>query len=37
LNVQFAPTLKGVVTGTVTINDDSAGNPHVVTLTGTGN
>lgn len=36
VSVQFAPTLKGILSGTLTINDDSAGNPHTVSLTGVG-
>ena len=36
VSVQFAPTLKGILVGTITINDDSAGNPHIVSLTGVG-
>ena len=34
--VQFAPTAAGTRTGTLTIFDDSPGNPHTVSLTGNG-
>jgi hypothetical protein len=35
-NVTFTPTLTGTRTGTLTINDDATGNPHTVSLTGSG-
>ena len=34
--ISFVPQGLGVRTGTLTINDDAAGSPHVVTLNGTG-
>jgi hypothetical protein len=34
--VTFTPTATGAVIGTLTIEDDAPGNPHFVTLTGTG-
>jgi hypothetical protein len=34
--VTFAPTTSGAQTGTLTINDNAQGNPHAVTLGGTG-
>ncbi len=36
LNVTFKPTAIGTRAGAVTINDDGAGSPHKVLLTGTG-
>jgi hypothetical protein len=36
LNISFVPIAIGVVTGTVTVSDDSAGSPHVVTVSGQG-
>lgn len=36
LSVTFSPTASGTRTGSVTITDDAAGSPHVVTLSGTG-
>jgi hypothetical protein len=36
VKVQFAPVIKGIVNGTLTINDDSAGSPHTASLTGIG-
>src|SRR5205814_4734295 len=32
----FAPTAIGPATGTITTADDAAGNPHTISLTGTG-
>ena len=36
IHVAFAPTLGGVRDSTLTISDNAQGNPHIVTLTGTG-
>jgi Beta-propeller repeat/Abnormal spindle-like microcephaly-assoc'd, ASPM-SPD-2-Hydin len=36
INVTFSPTLGGSRSGTLTISDDAQGNPHIVTLSGTG-
>jgi len=36
INVTFAPTASGATTGTLVINDNAQGNPHSVTLSGTG-
>ena len=36
LSVTFTPTTSGARVGTLTINDDAQGNPHLVTLTGVG-
>ena len=36
INVRFAPTTTGVLTGTLTIADSDVTSPQVVTLTGTG-
>jgi hypothetical protein len=36
LSVTFTPTTSGARVGTLTINDDAQGNPHVVTLSGVG-
>lgn len=36
LSVTFTRTASGTRTGTVTITDDAAASPHVVSLTGTG-
>ncbi len=36
LSVTFTPTAAGQRTGTLTIIDDAAGSPHVVSLSGTG-
>ncbi len=36
INVTFSPTLGGSRLGTLTVNDNAEGNPHVVTLSGTG-
>jgi hypothetical protein len=34
--VRFAPTLAGILTGTLTTNDDGDHAPHLVSLTGIG-
>jgi len=36
VNVTFTPALSGMRSGAVTINDNAAGNPQMVSLTGTG-
>jgi hypothetical protein len=36
ISVIFAPTASGTRSGTITITDDSPGNPHIIQLTGTG-
>ena len=36
IDVTFTPSATGTRTGDVTINDDAAGSPHVISLTGTG-
>lgn len=36
ISVRFAPTLPGILEGTVTIQDDGAGSPHTVALSGIG-
>jgi hypothetical protein len=36
VSVQFSPTLAGILAGTLTINDDGAHAPHLVSLTGIG-
>jgi hypothetical protein len=36
IDVTFTPTAAGTFTGTVTINDNAAGSPQTVTLSGTG-
>ena len=36
INVTFTPPAVGAVAGTLTITDNAAGSPHVVTLAGTG-
>ncbi len=36
ISVTFKPTATGSQPGTITITDNAAGSPHVVTLTGTG-
>jgi uncharacterized protein len=36
ITVTFAPTTTGAKTGAITIDDDAAGNPHSVALTGNG-
>ena len=36
INVVFAPTVVGIVTGTLSIADNATGSPHTAALTGTG-
>ena len=36
INITFTPTATGNRTGTLTINDNAAGSPHTVALSGTG-
>jgi len=36
IHVTFAPTVGGSRSGTLTISDNAQGNPHIVTLSGTG-
>jgi len=36
INVNFAPTKAGILTGQLTILDNASGSPHTVTLMGTG-
>jgi hypothetical protein len=36
VSVRFAPTVPGILEGLVTVNDDSLGSPHTVSLTGIG-
>ncbi len=36
INVRFAPTTTGVLTGTLTITDSDITSPQIITLTGTG-
>jgi len=36
ITVTFTPTNTGSIPGTITINDNAAGAPHIVTLSGTG-
>ncbi len=36
LSVSFVPTTAGTRTGSITIQDDAAGSPHVIALTGIG-
>ncbi len=36
ITVHFAPATSGSQSGTLTINDNAQGNPHLVTLSGTG-
>ena len=36
VNVTFTPSASGNRTGSVVINDDAQGNPHTISLTGTG-
>ena len=36
IDVTFTPNAAGSLTGAITINDDAQGNPHVVSLSGTG-
>lgn len=36
INVTFSPTATGSQSGTITISDNAAGSPQIITLTGTG-
>lgn len=36
MSVTFTPTAPGAFSGSVTVNDDAPGAPHIITLTGTG-
>jgi hypothetical protein len=36
INVSYSPTVGGARNGTLTISDNAQGNPHIVTLSGTG-
>ena len=36
VSVSFVPTVSGNTTGTVTVSDDAAGNPHIINLKGQG-
>jgi len=36
VSVRFAPTLQGILAGSLTIADDGMGGPHVVRLVGVG-
>jgi len=36
ISVRFAPTLQGILEGTLTVQDDGAGSPHTVALSGIG-
>jgi Abnormal spindle-like microcephaly-assoc'd, ASPM-SPD-2-Hydin/NHL repeat len=36
VDISFVPTVNGNITGTVTVSDDAAGNPHVINLKGVG-
>jgi hypothetical protein len=36
ISVRFAPTLQGILQGTLTVQDDGAGSPHTVALSGIG-
>jgi hypothetical protein len=36
VQIKFAPSTKGVITGSLKINDNAANTPQVVTLSGTG-
>ena len=36
ISVKFSPTTTGALTGTLTINDNAAGSPHTVQLSGNG-
>jgi hypothetical protein len=36
ISVKFTPTAIGTRTGTITITDNAAGSPHIISLTGTG-
>jgi hypothetical protein len=37
IRVKFTPTATGTRTGAVTLNDNAAGSPHIVSLSGRGN
>ena len=34
ITVRFAPTIPGMLTGTLRVNDDGAGSPHLISLSG---
>jgi len=36
ISVRFAPTLQGMLVGSLTVQDDGAGSPHTVALSGLG-
>ena len=36
ISIKFSPTLQGMLLGSVTVQDDGAGSPHTVTLSGIG-
>jgi hypothetical protein len=36
ISVRFAPTLQGILEGTLTVQDDGAGSPHTIALSGIG-
>ena len=36
ISIQFAPTLLGILQGTVSVQDDGGGSPHLIALTGVG-
>jgi hypothetical protein len=36
ISIRFAPTLQGILEGTLTVQDDGAGSPHTVALSGIG-
>ena len=36
ISVKFAPTLQGILLGSLTVQDDGAGSPHTVSLSGVG-
>jgi len=36
ISVKFAPSLYGILQGTLSVEDDGAGSPHIVSLTGIG-
>jgi hypothetical protein len=36
ISVSFAPTLQGILEGTLTVQDDGVGSPHTVSLSGIG-
>ena len=37
ISVTFSPTLKGMLVGSLTVQDDGANSPHTIALSGTGN